>query len=57
MRATEVIDTYINDSKRVTASSSRGDKTPLELFLAGLIGWDAILLRTMSGVNASDAEG
>ena len=31
--------------------NSRGDKTAIELFLAGLGGWDAIMRRRMDGVK------
>jgi hypothetical protein len=29
------------------SKNSRGDRTPIELFLAGLGGWDAIMRRRM----------
>jgi hypothetical protein len=31
----------------LSVSSSRGDKTPLELFLGGVASWDAIMRRRM----------
>jgi hypothetical protein len=37
--------------------NSRGKRTAIELFRRGLATWDDVLLRTMNGVKASDAEG
>jgi hypothetical protein len=34
------------------AQLSRGDKTPLELFMAGLLGWDSTLRHNMDKANA-----
>ena len=34
--------------------NSRGDKTPLELFLAGIRGWEAYLPRILSGNSSSN---
>ena len=32
-----------------STNQSRGDKTPLELFLAGVAGWDSGLIATATG--------
>jgi hypothetical protein len=37
--------------RRVVCDSSRGDKTPLELFMAGIQGWEAGLRRRLDDAS------